>query len=61
MSPPFGLKMPHILGKAINPHPKKNSLLGPPKKRGFENPYKEQHKLSSSFCSGDRIETTPIY
>jgi hypothetical protein len=28
--------MPHILGKAINPHPKKNSLLGPPKKRGFE-------------------------
>jgi hypothetical protein len=45
MSPPFGLKVPHILRKAINPHPKrKNSLLGPPKKRGVENPYKEKHK-----------------
>jgi hypothetical protein len=42
----FGLKVPHILGKAI--------------KRGFENPYKEQHKLSSSLCSGDWIETTPM-
>jgi hypothetical protein len=32
MSPPFGLKEPCILEKAIKPHPKRTAFRGPQKK-----------------------------
>jgi hypothetical protein len=35
MSPPFGLKVPIILGKAINPHPKNKKPPGTPKKESI--------------------------
>jgi hypothetical protein len=60
MSSPFGLKVPHILGKAINPHPKKTASWDPQKREALRIHTKEQHKLSSSLCSGDWIDTTPM-